>query len=143
MLSEVVPSQREMDVLKALWEIGSGSVREVREQMCPGGELAFNTVQTLLRIMEDKGLVSHRAEGRTFIYEPVYSRDRVTSRLLHRVFDGALDQVVISLLQAKDASDDELREMERLIAEARQRKGAGQKTQTKAKNKTDHHEEGR
>ena len=66
--------------------------------MCPDGELAFNTVQTLLRIMEDKGLVRHRAEGRTFIYEPKYSRDRVTSRLLHRVFDGALDQVVLSLL---------------------------------------------
>lgn len=111
-----------MDVLKALWEIGSGSVREVHERMCPGGELAFNTVQTLLRIMEDKGLVKHRAEGRTFIYEPVYSRDRVTSRLLHRVFDGALDQVVISLLQAKDASDDELKGLERLIAEARRRK---------------------
>jgi BlaI family penicillinase repressor len=121
-LSDVVPSPREMDVLKALWEIGSGSVREVHERMCPGGELAFNTVQTLLRIMEDKGLVKHRAEGRTFIYEPVYSRDRVTSRLLHRVFDGALDQVVISLLQAKDASDDELKGLERLIAEARRRK---------------------
>jgi predicted transcriptional regulator len=113
-----------MDVLKALWEIGSGSVREVHERMCPGGELAFNTVQTILRIMEEKGLVRHRAEGRTFIYEPTYSRDKVTSRLLHRVFDGALDQVVISLLQAKDASEDELRELERLIAEARRHKAS-------------------
>jgi predicted transcriptional regulator len=113
-----------MDVLKALWEIGSGSVREVHERMCPGGELAFNTVQTILRIMEEKGLVRHRAEGRTFIYEPTYSRDKVTSRLLHRVFDGALDQVVISLLQAKDASEDELRGLERLIAEARRRKAS-------------------
>lgn len=121
-MSEVAPSPRELDVLKALWELGSGSVREVHERMCPGGELAFNTVQTLLRIMEEKGLVRHRAEGRTFIYEPVYSRDRVTSRLL-RLFDGALDQVVLSLLQAKDASEDELRGLEKLIADARKRKG--------------------
>jgi len=111
-------------VLKALWGLGSGSVREVHERMCPGGELAFNTVQTLLRIMEEKGLVRHRAEGRTFVYEPDYSRDRVTSRLLHRVFDGALDQVVLSLLQAKDASEEELRGLERLIAAARKRKGS-------------------
>src|SRR4051812_25953479 len=90
--------------------------------MCPGGELAFNTVQTLLRIMEDKGLVRHRAQGRTFVYEPVYSRDRVTSRLLHGVFDGALDQVVLSLLQAKDATEQELDELERLITDARKRK---------------------
>jgi BlaI family transcriptional regulator, penicillinase repressor len=126
-LADVVPSEREMDVLKALWAIGSGSVREVHERMCPGGELAFNTVQTLLRIMEDKGLVRHRAAGRTFIYEPVYSRDRVASRLLHRVFDGALDQVVLSLLQAKDVSDAELNDLERVIAEARKRKGSGGK----------------
>jgi BlaI family transcriptional regulator, penicillinase repressor len=123
-LSDVVPSQRELDVLKVLWELGSGSVREVHERMCPGGELAFNTVQSLLRIMEDKGLVRHRAEGRTFVYEPTYSRDRVTSRLLHRLFDGSLSQVVLSLLQDKDVSEEELDGLERLITEARKRRGA-------------------
>ncbi|MBX6315715.1 MAG: BlaI/MecI/CopY family transcriptional regulator, partial [Isosphaeraceae bacterium] len=61
-MAEIVPSQRELEVLKVLWELGSGSVREVHQRMCPAGELAFNTVQTLLRIMEEKGLVGHRAE---------------------------------------------------------------------------------
>jgi predicted transcriptional regulator len=74
--------------------------------------------------MEEKGLVRHRAEGRTFVYEPLYSRDRVTARLLDRVFDGALDQVVLSLLQANDATADELRALERLIAAARKKKAA-------------------
>jgi BlaI family transcriptional regulator, penicillinase repressor len=123
-LAENDPTPRELDILKALWALGAGSVREVHERMCPDGELAFNTVQTLLRIMEDKGLIRHRAKGRTFIYEPIYGRDRVTSRLLHRVFDGALDQVVLSLLQAKDASEEELRDLERMIAVARKRKGS-------------------
>ena len=122
---ELEPSPRELDVLKALWELGSGSVREVHRLMCPGGELAFNTVQTLLRIMETKGLVRHHAEGRTFVYEPTYERDRVTSRLLDRVFDGALDQVVLSLLQVKDASEAELRGLEKLIADARKKKATG------------------
>jgi BlaI family penicillinase repressor len=123
-LTENEPSPRELDVLKALWALGSGSVREVHERMCPDGELAFNTIQTLLRIMEDKGLIRHRAQGRTFIYEPIYNRDRVTARLLHRVFDGALDQAVLSLLQAKDASEMELRGLERMIAEARKLKAS-------------------
>ena len=123
-MAENEPSPRELDVLKALWGLGSGSVREVHERMCPDGELAFNTVQTVLRIMEEKGLVRHRATGRTFIYEPVYSRDRVASRLLHRVFDGALSQVVLSLLEAKDATDEELKDLERLIAAARKRKSS-------------------
>jgi predicted transcriptional regulator len=121
---ELTPSERELDILKVLWEVGSGSVREVHERLCPSGELAFNTVQTLLRIMEDKGLVSHRAEGRTFIYSPTYSRERVSARFLHKVFDGALDQLVLSMLRAKDASADELRDLEQLIARARREKGA-------------------
>ncbi len=97
-MSEVASGKRELDMLRALWELGFGSVREVHQRMCPGGELTFNTVQSLLRIMEEKGLVRHQSEGRTFIYEPTYSRDRVTSRFLHGVFAGALDQVVLSLL---------------------------------------------
>jgi BlaI family transcriptional regulator, penicillinase repressor len=132
-LAENEPSPREVDVLKALWALGSGSVREVHKWMCPDGELAFNTIQTLLRIMEDKGLIRHRSEGRTFIYEPIYSRDRVTARLLHRVFDGAIDEAVLSLLQAKDATEEELRALERMIAEARKRKASQNKRRTEGK----------
>jgi predicted transcriptional regulator len=121
-LADVTPSERELEILKALWEMGSGSVREVHERLCPGGELAFNTIQTLLRIMEEKGLVEHRAEGRTFIYTPKYSREQVSSRFLNKVFDGALDQLVLSMLRAKDASAEELKELERLIAKSRREK---------------------
>ena len=121
-MSDISPSERELEILKTLWELGSGSVRAVHERMCPGGELEFNTVQTLLRIMEDKGLVGHRTEGRTFVYYPIYSRERVTSRFLTKVFDGALDQLVLSVLQAKDVSPDELKELERLIAKTRREK---------------------
>ncbi len=117
-----VPSERELEILKVLWELGPSSVRAVWERMCPTGKPTFNTVQTLLRIMEGKGLVKHRAEGRTFYYSPSHSRERVTSRFLHKVFDGSLDQLVLSLLQAKDATLEELKELERLIARARQQK---------------------
>jgi predicted transcriptional regulator len=121
-LAEQAPSERELEILKVLWELGSGSVREVHQRLCPGGELAFNTVQSILRIMEDKGLVEHRAEGRTFIYTPRYSRERLTSRFLAKVFDGALDQFVLSVLQARDVSPQELQELERIIARARRDK---------------------
>ena len=121
MADDVTPSERELDILKVLWELGSGSVRQVHERLRPSADLAFNTVQTLLRIMEDKGLVGHRTEGRTFIYHPTCSRERVASRFLNKVFDGALDQFVLSILGARDAgaSADELKELERLIARAR------------------------
>ena len=121
-MADVVPSERELEILKVLWELESGTVREVHERMCPKGELAFNTIQTLLRIMEDKGLVGHRAKGRTFTYFPKHNRQRVSSHFLHKVFDGALDQLVVSMLGVKDVSPAELRQLERLIAKARREK---------------------
>jgi predicted transcriptional regulator len=126
-LDEQAPSERELDVLKALWELGEGSVRDVHGRMPPSAGLHFNTVQTVLRIMEDKGLVGHRALGRTFIYFPRHSREKVTRRFLRRVFDGALDQLVLSALQAEDASAAELKELERLIAKARRAKQSREK----------------
>jgi len=121
-VADWVPSERELEILKVLWELGSGSVRDVHARMCPEGELAFNTIQTLLRIMEDKGLVGHRAKGRTFIYYPKHNRQRVSSHFLQTVFDGALDQLVVSMLGAKDSSPAELRHLEKLIAKARREK---------------------
>ena len=121
-MDEPSPSERELEILKVLWEIGSGSVRAVHQHLCPNDELAFNTVQTLLRIMEDKGLVAHRSEGRTFIYFPRHSRERVARRFLDKVFDGSLDPLVLPLLQAGDTPADELKELERLIARARREK---------------------
>jgi predicted transcriptional regulator len=123
-VTEPVPSERELEILKTLWELGQGSVREVHERLHPAGEAHFNTVQTLLRIMEEKGLVGHRTEGRTFIYYPKHSRDKVTHRFLHKVFDGSLDQMVLSMLQAEDVSAEELKQLERLIAQARRAKQA-------------------
>jgi BlaI family transcriptional regulator, penicillinase repressor len=119
------PSGRELEILKTLWKMGSGSVREVYERMCPDGQLAFNTVQTLLRIMDDKGLVTHRRRGRTFVYTPKHTREREMSRLLDKMFDGAIDQFVVSLLKSKPCSTDELKNLERIIAEARRRKQTG------------------
>jgi len=122
-LSERIPSGRELEILKVLWDAGPASVREVHERMCPDGELAFNTVQTLLRIMDEKGLVTHARRGRTFVYKPRHTREREMSRLLDKVFDGALDQFVVSLLRTKHASAGELKQLERIIADARRKQG--------------------
>lgn len=128
MADELPPSERELDVLKVLWEIGSGSVRDVCDRLAPDLGLAFNTVQTVLRNMEEKGLVRHTASGRTFTYFPRHTREQVTSRFLSKVFGGALDQFVLSMLRAADASPAELRDLEKMIARARaekQRKTGG------------------
>jgi BlaI family transcriptional regulator, penicillinase repressor len=121
-MEETTPSGREMDILKVLWELGPASVRDVCRRMCPNNELAFNTVQTLLRIMDDKGLVSHKEQGRIFIYTPRYSRQRAASRFLEHVFDGALDQVVASMISTANPNPEELKQIARIVADARRRK---------------------
>jgi len=111
-----------LDVLKVLWQLGEAPVRAVHEALCPNGECAFTTVQTLLRIMAHKGLVHQRIEGRTLYYSPNYSIQQASSRFLHKLFDGAVDKLVTNVLQSEDLSVDELRELEKLIARTRRRK---------------------
>jgi predicted transcriptional regulator len=118
------PTPRELEILKILWSEGPSSVREVHRQLlAEHPELAYNTVQTMLRIMEGKGLVRHTLAGRTFIYAAQFTRDESTKRFLERVFDGAASQLVSSLLRSERVSAEELERMQELIAEARRKKG--------------------
>ena len=116
------PTERELDVLKVLWDLGEARVRDIHAAMCRTEECAFTTVQTLLRIMADKGLVKQRQVDRALLYRPIHTREQVSSRFLNRVFDGAIDQLVLNMLQAENVSPDEMRELERLIAKARRDK---------------------
>jgi predicted transcriptional regulator len=118
------PTPRELEILKILWEQGPSSVRVVHRQMLlREPELAYNTVQTMLRLMEGKGLVSHELEGRTFIYQSLFSRDESAARFLARVFDGAASQLVQSLLREEQISAEELDQMHAMIAKARRKGG--------------------
>jgi len=114
------PTAGELEILKILWEEGASSVRAVHRRLAERNpDLAYNTVQTFLRIMEKKDLVSHHVEGRTFIYTPRYTRDENTVRFLDRVFDGAASQLVSSLLRSERLSREELDKMHAMIAAAR------------------------
>jgi len=121
-MTESGPSDRELDVLKVLWKLGEARVRDVHEAMCVQGQCAFTTVQTLLRIMAEKKWVKQRSQGRTLYYTAKYSPGRAASRFLHKVFDGSLDQLVLNMLDAEDVSAEELKQLERVIAQQRRKK---------------------
>jgi BlaI family transcriptional regulator, penicillinase repressor len=118
------PTDREVEILKVLWELGEGSVRAVHQRLAEATGLHFNTIQTQLRIMDDKRLVSHRRVGRTFLYKPRCTREQMSSRFLHKVFDGALDQLVLSMLSAERVNAAELKELAQLIDDMRKRKAS-------------------
>lgn len=121
------PTGRELEILKVLWEHGPCSVRDVHRELQVLGEPAYNTVQTLLRIMEEKkGLVKHHVTGRTFVYSARFSRDETTTSyaatVLERVFDGAAAELVQSLLRTERVTSAELHRMETMIVDARRRR---------------------
>ena len=127
MASTPEPTERELQILKVLWERGEATVREVYEALREQVPIVQNTVQAFLRLMEDKGLVTHRADGRTFVYRATSSGERtkkdLLSGLLSSVFDGALDELVASAIAAKKPSKAELARLRELLAEAERKRG--------------------
>jgi predicted transcriptional regulator len=117
-------TDRELEIMKILWAREKASVREVQDDLNKEtGPVAYSTVQTLLNIMEDKkGLVRHVVEGRTFIYFPKKSSERtireLTRRFVDRVFDGALDRVMVALLDSKPPTLEDLARLRAMIDEA-------------------------
>src|SRR4051794_29968422 len=115
-----------MAILKVLWERGPSSVKDVHRILAQNErdkDLAYNTVQTMLRLMEDpKRLVEHEVDGRTFIYSARYSRDESARSFLDRVFNGAASQLMLSLLRTEDIAPDELDRLESMIAAARRKR---------------------
>jgi BlaI family penicillinase repressor len=108
----------QLKIMKVLWRIGQASVAEVHEQLA-GDRLAYTTVATMLRKMEDRGLVRHHEEDRRFIYETAVEEEYVTRGMsddfLERLFGGSLSSAVSHLLETRDVSREELAELERLI----------------------------
>ena len=124
MIDRVTPTERELEILKILWARGEATVREVYEEMSRSVPIVQNTVQAFLRTMEEKQLVDHRVEGRSFIYRPLVKREQtnrsLATNLLERVFDGAIDQMVQSVISAQQPTAEEIARLEELLRTARQ-----------------------
>jgi len=127
MESPVSPTERELEILKILWQRGEATVRQVYEEMQANSPIVQNTVQAFLRTMEEKGLVTHRVEGRSFVYSPIHRREQTSRHLVHklldRVYDGAIDQLVASLLSVRKPTDEELRRLQELVDSAKSLSG--------------------
>ncbi len=115
----------QLKIMQALWELGRASVADVHEHLS-AERLAYTTVATMLRKMEDRGLVRHQEEERRFIYEACLSqtevRRSVAEDFLDRVCEGSLASAVNHLLEARDVSRKDLAELERLIKQRGRRR---------------------
>jgi predicted transcriptional regulator len=111
----------QLRILQALWEKDEATVTDVHQALAAERTLAYTTVATMLRKMEARGLVSHKSEGRTFVYRAKVEADEVSrgmaDHLLERLFEGSLSDMVSHLLHSREVSREELSKLEQLIAE--------------------------
>jgi predicted transcriptional regulator len=125
---EMTPA--ELRVMKALWELGKGAVAEVRGELARRGqELAYTTVMTLLGRLASKGAVVVDKTREPFVYRAAHRRESVLRERLRAfvrdVFDGQADSLVLRLVEDDSLTREELREIEKRIAEKDAKRGGG------------------
>ena len=112
----------ELRIMRVLWDRDSATVGDVVNALGPGPRPAYNTVLTLLRIMEKKGYVSHRKDGRAFVFRPQVGRADASrsalNTLVKRFFDGSPRLLVLNLIEEHQLSADALRQLKERIEEA-------------------------
>jgi BlaI family transcriptional regulator, penicillinase repressor len=130
-MTNATPTERELEALKVLWDRREATVRDISDAMnaaavaTSADELAYTTVLSLLQVMEQKGLVDHRRDGKAYVYFPLVERQstfrQLAGNFLNKVFDGALAEYLVHALESKRLSEAELTELEAMLADTRKK----------------------
>jgi predicted transcriptional regulator len=113
----------ELRLMEVLWDKGSATVGEVVEAMPKRTPLAYSTVLTTLRLLEEKGYLTHVKEGRAFIYQPAVGREEAcesaVAHLVRRFFNGSHGLLALNLIVNKRIDASELKRLRKTIGEAK------------------------
>jgi len=127
--SEIKLTKFELEVMGALWELGSASVRELQERLPEGKRPAYTTVQTIVYRLEEKGAVRRvKKVGNAHVFEPVVTRRATVRRLFGELlgfFGGSPRTLMAQLVEAGHLTLEDLREGEEALARLEAEKGAG------------------
>jgi predicted transcriptional regulator len=113
-------TRAEEQIMQILWKIKRGFVKDILEHF-PEPKPAYNTVSTIVRILQDKGFVSHKAYGRTHEYYPLLSREEYTksrmSNLVNDYFSNSFEKMVSFFAREKNISLEEMEDIRKLMEE--------------------------
>jgi BlaI family penicillinase repressor len=106
-------TDKELEIMQVIWELGEATAKQLQERL--PGEQHYNSVLTIIRVLERKGHLTHRAEGRAYVYRARVSqnrsRRRVLSHLVKHVFGGSASSLVLHLVETGDLTEEDLREI--------------------------------
>lgn len=115
------PTDRELTILRILWDNGPSTVREVNEAMSKGQDIGYTTTLKLMQIMTEKGLLVRDESHRQHVYRPAFTEERTQKQLvgdlLDRAFSGSAEKLVMRALSAKKVSAKELARIRKLLDE--------------------------
>ena len=115
-------TEAELRLMRILWRRGESAVNDLVAAMPEGEELAYNSVLTTIRILEQKGYVDHRQEGRAFIYRPIVAEQEASrsevKHVLSRFFSNSREQLLLTLIGDGEISRDELDRLKAAIRDA-------------------------
>ncbi len=109
----------ELKVMNILWPLKKAYVKEIIDRWTASPKPKYNTISTIVRILEEKEYIGHEPDGRSYIYFPLMNKSQYQKRLLKNiiknVFSGSLKSMVSTLLNNEDISKEELDELKDLI----------------------------
>ncbi len=118
-------TQRELEVLEVLWKIKKGFVNDVLDHFAEP-KPPYTTISSIIRILESKGYVTHKAYGKTHEYTPVIPRVQYKKTMLKSMvsqfFEGSLDNVVSFMAKENELSEEEVNEIAELIEQFKNKK---------------------
>lgn len=118
---KLILHNRELQIMKIIWENGQATVRDVYETLRKKESIAYTTVSTMLNSLEEKGFLRHDVDGRTYVYKPLVVQEEVSQGmlqdLLERLFDGSTEMLLNTLVQVKGLSKDELEQLWQRVSE--------------------------
>jgi len=111
-------TDKELEIMKVVWQMGEATVKEIQQRL--PGESHYNSVLTITRVLERKGHLVHRVEGKTYFYRAGESKEKSRARLLRQlidqVFGGSAASVVVNLVQLGDLTPKDLDDIRGKIA---------------------------
>jgi BlaI family penicillinase repressor len=117
------PTPQELEIMKVVWSRGNATVRDVYEALLEERKIAYTTVMTMMNVLEKKGHLRKKVEGRSFLYRPTRPRQKVVGSMVRefveRVFGGSAAPLLAHLVEEEHLTAEELDGLARRIAEKR------------------------
>ncbi len=114
-------TELELEIMKVIWDREPCTVRQVYEELLEKKKIAYTTVMTMMNILEEKGHLNKKKDGRAFVYGTVHSRRKVVTTMVEdlvtRLFDGSAKPLVLNLVRDRKLSKKDFHEIAKMLEE--------------------------